>query len=1045
MTPPTSQTPRRRRLRLAAYLLVAGASVLALWHGRQRLAEPAIDIWLADQAIEGDYSLERLGPDVVEFRNVRLGPADRPDFEASRVRITLGGLPWNPKAKHVELDAPLIRATLDAEGRLGFGVLDPFIPETTDDPLPDIGVQMRDGRFILASPWGDVEARMWGEGRLRNGFAGDARLLPARLSANGCHLRLERGTLHFGTGADHVRLQFDGAAPEAGCDGQGARALVLTLEAQADARMRRWSGKARAGAEAAGQLDMGVEQPAFALSFSGGRDGLSGTWDARAEKARWPAGVAGAMAASGTYEARVEKGLGFSGTIEATGLSVRQGLLPALPASAPPLATAMAGAARRAASAFTVEAPLSGTLGQEGLALHMPRLAAQSRSGAKALFDGGSGLKLASGQLTAAGDISLSGGGFPAVEGRLSEARFATGAPPSDGRVRMQLRMPRWSLGDRQGGADSLAVPAAELAYDAGAISASGRFLYSGGTGHGARVEGLDFTGAVAGRPGEGLAVTSDCALLSVDAVRHPAVTLGPAHITACPDGRFGTGPAGLSGGLAGTLRIQPVRLSGTLRPKGEAFRIDTVAMKLVAGRNGLSLGPVPVRASLGAISARANVSASLPWKPGKSQPEGRFSGLSLSGEALPATVRDAAGKWSAGAGGLSVSGLSATLLDGAAPARINPLLLTGASVAQEGDRLTISGGLAHPRGKAAPLALATLRAVHDLPSGRGSARIDAGQLRFGESLQPYQLSELARGVIENVEGLIAAEAAFAWDETGARGTGSAALSDISFATSAFGPVSGVNGAIRFTDLFDLVSAPGQEMRIASMNPGVLVEDGRIRFSLPGGGRLQVEAAEWPYAGGRLTLDPLLVDPDSAVLAMTLRASGLDAGLFLQGFNLKDINATGTFDGVLPLRFVSGRGSIEGGELSARAPGGLVQYLGNVGADSMGASGKMAFDALRKLRYRSMRLKFDGDLDGELVTEMLIDGRNEAPVHPGGGLQSGATGLPFRFDIRVRAPFRHLLGTAESFHDARAMIRASADNAQELDDEEEGAKAVQPR
>ena len=47
---------------------------------------------------------------------------------------------------------------------------------------------------------------------------------------------------------------------------------------------------------------------------------------------------------------------------------------------------------------------------------------------------------------------------------------------------------------------------------------------------------------------------------------------------------------------------------------------------------------------------------------------------------------------------------------------------------------------------------------------------------------------------------------------------------------AAFGPVSGIKGSVAFTDLLGLVSAPGQVVTIASINPGIAVENGRIAF-----------------------------------------------------------------------------------------------------------------------------------------------------------------------------------------------------------------------
>ncbi len=89
------------------------------------------------------------------------------------------------------------------------------------------------------------------------------------------------------------------------------------------------------------------------------------------------------------------------------------------------------------------------------------------------------------------------------------------------------------------------------------------------------------------------------------------------------------------------------------------------------------------------------------------------------------------------------------------------------------------------------------------------------------------------------------------------------------------------------------------------------------------------------------------------------------------------------------------------------------------------AAGRLAFDALRRLRYQTLALRLDGDLDGEIVTAIDFTGTNEVPLNAGSRLPLRATGLPFKFGVTVRAPFGALLGTAASFSDARTVIRAA--------------------
>src|SRR3546814_20714133 len=66
----------------------------------------------------------------------------------------------------------------------------------------------------------------------------------------------------------------------------------------------------------------------------------------------------------------------------------------------------------------------------------------------------------------------------------------------------------------------------------------------------------------------------------------------------------------------------------------------------------------------------------------------------------------------------------------------------------------------------------------------------------------------------------------------------------------------------------------------------------------------------------------------------------------------------------------------------------------------------------------------DGQLDGEIISNIMFNGSNDAPINPtGSAFPVQATGLPFQFNITVRAPFRALMSTAESFTDVRTPVR----------------------
>ena len=86
--------------------------------------------------------------------------------------------------------------------------------------------------------------------------------------------------------------------------------------------------------------------------------------------------------------------------------------------------------------------------------------------------------------------------------------------------------------------------------------------------------------------------------------------------------------------------------------------------------------------------------------------------------------------------------------------------------------------------------------------------------------------------------------------------------------------------------------------------------------------------------------------------------------------------------------------------------------------------GKVAFDALKNLQYKCLTILMDGALDGEMVTNVVFNGVNRdrlgsAPA----GIARSFVGLPFIFNVRIAAPFRGLLGTAQSLIDPTDIVQ----------------------
>ena len=137
---------------------------------------------------------------------------------------------------------------------------------------------------------------------------------------------------------------------------------------------------------------------------------------------------------------------------------------------------------------------------------------------------------------------------------------------------------------------------------------------------------------------------------------------------------------------------------------------------------------------------------------------------------------------------------------------------------------------------------------------------------------------------------------------------------------------------------------------------------------------------------------------------------------------LSNIDATGTFDGTLPIIFDdSGNGRIEGGLLIARAPGGNVSYVGELSREDLGTLANFAFDALRSLDYKQMSIAMDGSLTGEIVTRVRFDGVKQGANARRNFVTRRFENLPIRFNVNVTAPFYSLLTSIKSMYDPASV------------------------
>jgi hypothetical protein len=1018
MTEVVQLRPRWPRV-LAAILGVIALLLLALWLARKPIASNVIDQELARRGVPARYEVKRVGLRTQRIEGLSIGNPAAPDLTAEWVEVDLRPTFGAPEVRAVRAGGVRLRGRI-AGGRLRLGVIERLLPKPTGAPfrLPDLPVSLTNARLALATPAGPVQLRIDGRGNLANGFAGQYLTRGPALDLGGCDLSNLRMAGRVTTANGRPRLAGPMAAERLVCANAELAALSGGLDATLAPGLDGWRGSANMAGGAArvagwrangarGQIEFSgdarrttgdVRLATFALAGAEGRAGraeLGGRYvieTGREERLD----VAAAPATSIRFEGRLTaERVALAGAPRLEGFSASVAGTPL-----EPLARSLAQAAEAMSRSGGLRASLA--LSQRGNQGSLRIADAELAGGdARLLFAGGEGVRLVwpgPGAPQVDGRLTLTGTDVPRILAELRQAR--PGAP-----ISVLARMEPFAAGGTR-------VALAPVRFQGGrfttVLEASGPLL-------GGRVENARL--ALAGRivPG-GLLLNPGCSPLSFRDLQVSGLDLQPATLRLCPAGSALLANGRVSGfidspRLRGTLGQSPISLAASrARFDGNGFRIADLSARLGAER-----------------VSRLEV-AELSGRPGQGV-SGGFTGASGQIGNVPLIVSDAGGQWRFAGGLLTVSG-GLTLSDEAAPARFNPLVSRDFALRIRGSDLVARGDLLEPQTNTR-VAEVSLR--HDLGVGDGDADIRVAGLRFTpDGLQPEQITRLSLGVVADVDGSLTGNGRIVWSPAGVTSTG---LFDVEAASLAapFGPVTGVRTRTRFTDLLGLVTAPDQRLTVATINPGILVEGGVVGYRFVPGLKVAVDDATWPLAGGSLTLRPTLLDfSETAARELTFDIAGLDAARFVNKLEFSNINATGTFDGTLPMIFDRDGGRIVGGRLIAREPGGTLSYVGEVSNADLGIWGGIAFDALKSIQYQGMTIALDGRVDGEMVSQIRFAGVSRGTIQPvatgliarvGGQLASELQRLPFIFNIRITAPFRGLIAMTRSFEDPSLLIQ----------------------
>lgn len=1006
--------PRKRRKRRIAGA-AAVLAVAAVWMLRTPIAGNLVERQLGQRNVPAQYTIERIGPVTQRLSNIRIGDPARPDLTARWVEVDIGYGWSGPYIAGLRADGVRLYGRV-VDGRLSLGALDKFRDPDSRDPfaLPDMLVRLTDARARIATPWGPVGLKLNGGGNVRRDFAGQMALVAPSLHLGGCQAR--DVSLYGQIKIRKVEPEIIGplrAAMISCVPGKIIAAnpqVALNLKLSEDLQHWRAAADASVGRMTAGNMVAARGQ--FVANFAGTADRTNIKLDADMEQ----------LAGAGIIARRAKiAGQGHLGTqspqatgaISLTGASASADLRQQIASSGSaaqgspigPVIDMVTNALARALARWdgTAQFRLTGAGDDRRLEFDAPQLVAES--GAKLVGGEHSyvALRLTGPQpaVTAQGLWRMSGGGMP--HGNIRIDHRGNGALQGEA-----------DFAPYQAGTSRLALSGVTFSADGdGTFRFAGKAGISGPLGTG-RIDDLllPVTGVVA--PGGKLAIAGGCTPVQWGQVQFGTMRIDRTALQLCSS-------AGLpllawdGGGLRGRVSIPSPVIMG---------HVGTSPLLMRAAHGELDLRSLHwgISDALVRVGAEANTTqfqiASVVGQPLGHGLGGTIKGAEGHIGAIPLRIGNLGGDWTWQNGLLALDG-GLALTDMAVDARFQPLASKNAALRLKDGALTAMAALQE---RETGRQIVDVSIVHRLGDTSGHADLTVRDLRFDKGFQPADLSHLALGVIANVDGTVTGTGRVDWADGKVSSHGKFATAGTDLA-AAFGPVTGASATLVFDDLLGLHSLPGQRISLAAINPGFAIIDGAVEYQLLGDNQVRIEGGSWPFAGGQLSLHPTTLDFDAdQVRRLRFDLTGVDAAAFLQQFGFDNISATGIFDGTIPV-VIDGLGSrIENGRLDVRSGGGSLAYVGALTNHDLGVTANFAFNALKSLKYDDLTILLNGDLDGEMVTDIRFGGVGQGAGASQNFITRQIAQIPLIFNVKISAPFRQLITSAKGFYDPSLLV-----------------------
>lgn len=1029
---------RKKALLIGTGTLVAVAGLL--WAQRVAISDELIRQQLDDRGIAATYDIEAIGLRTQRLTNVVIGRPDRPDLLAKSLELTLHWGLSGPTIDSVRADGLRLLGRYQ-QGKISYGELDKFTDPTSDKPfsLPDFYARLDDARLSIVTPWANIGASLNGAGNLRRNFNGKLVLLAPALQVAGCSG--QQATFQGDVRIRRAEPQFLGplTLDRLTCAQQDVRLdkLRVNLDAGISEDMTRWRGRMDAASPTVKVASLSARDVGIEGHFSGTRQRTDVNVSALIKRWSAPQGQGQAVTLSFAGYAG-SNGQAIEGEAKMTRASVASSWRNSLVQggaglSATPIGPVVLQAGRAASMAladFSTSAEFallgSGDVSEFTLA----NVQLRSGTGGQIISGAGSRLIYKMGgdgpTWTMNGKWDVRGGGLPHLSAQLQRK--------SDGHVDGQFALAPYVAGNAMLAMSPLRVSGA----GDGDYRFDGQIRLSGPVGDG-RVESatVPLTGRWS-RTGV-LALDSGCHNLNAQMILVGGYHVDRPRLSLCSAaGRplMAMGPQGLSGQInMPVLALRGTSQDGSLLDiKAGRSVVDLASGRWSARDAVISLSPAAVAAQVvtpsGADPANPSQPEDAPAVPthfAVAHIDGRRDGAAMAGNlsgaegrigAVPLNMGQIDGVWRWANGALTLDG-QMRLTDASDDPRFQPLVAPAASLRFENGRITAHAAFNEER-SARHIVDADI--VHQFDGSGGSAKLTVKELRFDEQFQPDQLTRLALGVVANVDGSIVGDGFIRWNDAGVTSNGTFATAHTNLA-AAFGPVRNLSGTIVFDDLLNLRSAPTQVVTIGEINPGIAVLDGKVEYMLTGDQTVRIEGGRWPLASGELRLHPATLNFGvEETRHLNFELVGIDAAHLMQSFDFENLNVTGVFDGSLPVEFGGLGGRIVDGRVDSRSGGGNIAYVGELSNRNLGAMANFAFGALRSLNYSELSIVLNGELDGEMVTDIRFGGVGQGEGTTQNFLTRQIARIPMIFNVKISAPFRSLFTTVRGLYDPSVQI-----------------------